>query len=284
MAFPIAGVVKQILVQAGETKKRGEPLAYLRCDELAANVQVAQAELRERQAALEKTRRGARAEEVAVSEAKVAVARAERQATKRKLDRAEDLRRSGGFISDAEVDAARDLVLTAEARLRAAEAELRLLVAPARAEDLMLLSARTASMQSQLAGANAELEKCVIRAPADITVLKVFVEVGDAVAPGVPPAVVSGASLSKKRVRAEVDERDVRDIRVGQAALITSEFNPRLRLTGRVSGIELQMGRRSIKSSDPADKNDRDVLEAIIEIEGGGGDDLPVGLRLVVTF
>jgi hypothetical protein len=44
------------------------------------------------------------------------------------------------------------------------------------------------------------------------------------------------------------------------------------------------MGRRSIKSSDPADKNDRDVLEAIIEIEGGGGDDLPVGLRLVVTF
>jgi hypothetical protein len=46
------------------------------------------------------------------------------------------------------------------------------------------------------------------------------------------------------------------------------------------------MGRRSIKNNDPADKNDRDVLEAVIDVDARDGvaARMPVGHRVVVVF
>ena len=43
------------------------------------------------------------------------------------------------------------------------------------------------------------------------------------------------------------------------------------------------MGRKSISTGDPADKSDRDVLEAVIDLEDNSRP-LPIGFRVTVQF
>lgn len=91
------------------------------------------------------------------------------------------------------------------------------------------------------------------------------------------------ADLSTRRVRVEVDERDVHGVRLGQAVDILSEANPALRAQGRVVRIDAAMGRRQTRTLDAADKSDRDVLEVTVDV----GDDLrvlPVDYRVTAVF
>jgi multidrug resistance efflux pump len=93
--------------------------------------------------------------------------------------------------------------------------------------------------------------------------------------------------MSRLRVRAEVDERDISHVKIGQRVSIISEFDKSLQLKGNISQIENEMGRRTIKSTDPADKNGRDVLEVVIDLDASAAGRplvLLVGLRVVAVF
>ena len=48
---------------------------------------------------------------------------------------------------------------------------------------------------------------------------------------------------------------------------------------GRVKGLSKILGRKNVRTDDPAEKNDTRILEAIIDLDEPG---LPVGLRLDV--
>ena len=52
---------------------------------------------------------------------------------------------------------------------------------------------------------------------------------------------------------------------------------------GKVSHVEPSMGRKKVRSGDPAEKSDRDVLEALVDLDQSK---LPllVGLRVTVQF
>jgi hypothetical protein len=90
------------------------------------------------------------------------------------------------------------------------------------------------------------------------------------------------ADISVRRIRAEVDERDVSKVRVGQKVLITSDALQNQQLQGVVGQISDTMGRKKILSGDPSEKADRDVLEAMIDLNGEIK--LPVGMRVTVEF
>jgi HlyD family secretion protein len=99
--------------------------------------------------------------------------------------------------------------------------------------------------QARLALANAESDKCTLRAPTDIIELRNLVEVGDSINPLNPSAqsaAITVVDLSRLRVRAEVDERDIRYVKLGQRVNIISEFDQSLKLTGSVARIEAEMG------------------------------------------
>lgn len=55
------------------------------------------------------------------------------------------------------------------------------------------------------------------------------------------------------------------------------------KLKSSVGQISDMMGRKSISTGDPADKSDRDVLEAVIGTEDASRP-LPIGLRVTVQF
>jgi len=65
--------------------------------------------------------------------------------------------------------------------------------------------------------------------------------------------------------------------------LIESDALDGKKLKGSVAQISDMMGRKSISTGDPADKSDRDVLEAVVDLEGNSRP-LPIGLRVTVQF
>lgn len=55
------------------------------------------------------------------------------------------------------------------------------------------------------------------------------------------------------------------------------------KLMGRVASIGSEMGRKKVRTGDPAEKSDRDVLEALIALDETDAA-LVVGLRVTVQF
>ena len=290
MGFPIMGVVKDVAVRPATRVTKGTILASLVCDDRLANISAAEAEIADSRAQLAKLKQGSRDEERRVAGAAAHAADVEVQGAKNIATRFEALRvrgGAGGVITEMQVDAASDALKSIEARRSVAVAQSTLVNSPARREDLASADARLAGTQAKLSWAKAEAEKCVLRAPADATVLKVTVERGDVVSITPPQTAITLSDLTKLRVRAEVDERFIDRIKLGQAVTITSDFNPKLRVPGKVAAREAQMGRRTVLGVDPADKNDRDVLEVIVDLDKSNADvinALPVGYRVTVLF
>jgi hypothetical protein len=71
-------------------------------------------------------------------------------------------------------------------------------------------------------------------------------------------------------------------VRVGQKVLISSDAMQNQLVDGIVARISDAMGRKRILTGDPSEKADRDVLEAMIDLNGAIK--LPVGMRVTVQF
>ncbi len=290
MGFPIMGIVKEVAAKPATRVVKGTILASLICDDRAANISVAEAELNGSRAALAKLKQGSRDEERKIAAALTNAAESDVLGSKNIAARYEALRvrgGAGGVITELQVDTVSDQLKSAQARHGVAVAQSALVTSPARREDIASAEAQLAGMNAKLTLAKAEAEKCLLRAPIDTTILKVAIERGDVVAITPPQLAITLSDLSRLRVRAEVDERFVDRIKIGQPVTVTSDFNPKLRLPGKVVAREAQMGRRTVLGIDPADKNDRDVLEVVVDLEkaaGESGSALPVGYRVTVLF
>ena len=77
--------------------------------------------------------------------------------------------------------------------------------------------------RTELRLAFVELDRLTIRAPIAGTVLVVNAKVGELATPSSPQPLISLGDLSTLRVRAEVDERDVGKIKLGQKVVIRAD-------------------------------------------------------------
>lgn len=150
-------------------------------------------------------------------------------------------------------------------------------------EELARADAEVQKAESLLNSTSAQLDKCQVRARMSGTILRVNMKPGEVFSTQFPHPIVTMADTSRLRVRVEVDERDIGRVFPGQHALVVVDAYPGKRLTGSVSRILPAMGRKKVRSGDPAEKSDRDVLEALIDFDEN---DVPlyVGLRVTVQF
>jgi multidrug resistance efflux pump len=125
--------------------------------------------------------------------------------------------------------------------------------------------------------------KCSIAAPIDGTVLRVYARRGESFSTVTPRPLFSLADTSARHIKAEVDERDVDKVFVGQTVIIQADALEGKKLRGSVSRLSAMMGRKSISTGDPSDKSDRDILEAVVDFEDNSRA-LPIGLRVTVQF
>ncbi|MEP7341033.1 MAG: efflux RND transporter periplasmic adaptor subunit, partial [Acidobacteriota bacterium] len=128
-----------------------------------------------------------------------------------------------------------------------------------------------------------KIRKCAVRSPVGGTVLRTHLRAGESFSAAFSSPIISLADISRLKVRAEVDERDLGRIFIGQQVNVTVPAFPDRQFRGQVTRFGEQMGRKRVRTGDPAEKSDRDVLEVIVEL-AETDQRLVVGLRTTVQF
>ena len=277
----ITSRITRIFVDEGDRVEAGQELARLDDTVQRARVEAAEAAVRAAQARKARLDAGARVESIRRAKALLEEAQAMAASARDRAARGRSLDQSG--ISSR--DEAEWLVRESEARdarVRAAQEELTILEHETRPEDLAAAAAEMERAEKELAAYRAELEKTVLRSPIAGTVVRRNLRVGEAVSSLQVEPVVTVADLTRLRVRAEVDELDIGRVRLGQRACAGSESLPDMALQGKVIRLGKTMGRKKVKTQDPNERQDVRIREVLIDLDNTT--DLPLGLRLVVTF
>jgi len=276
------GILKAVYAKEGQFVKRGALLGEIACDELQAGLQTAVAEADGARQSRTRILRGARDEEKKIASEKTAAARATFEEAKSRLEMQRALYQKEQISRASYDQSVRDLGV-ADANLRAAIRTEELLAAPPLQEDRARADADVLAAEGRVRTAQERIGKCSILAPIDGTILRVYARRGESFSTVTPRPLFSLADTSSRHIKAEIDERDVDKVSIGQKVVIKADALDGKRLNGSVVRISAMMGRKSISTGDPSDKSDRDILEAVIGLEDNTRS-LPIGLRVTVQF
>jgi len=276
------GILKVVYVKEGQFVKRGTLLGEIACDDLQPALQTAMAEADSARQARARLLHGARDEEKKIASEKTAAARATFEEAKSRMDMQRALYQKEQVSRATYDQAVRDLGV-ADANLRAALRTEELVAAPPLQEDTARADADVLAAEGRVRTAQERIGKCSIVAPIDGTVLRVYARRGESFSTVTPRPLFSLADTSTRHIKAEVDERDVDKLSVGQNVIIQADALDGKKLRGSVARISAMMGRKSISTGDPSDKSDRDILEAVIDLDDNSRP-LPIGLRVTVQF
>lgn len=265
----IAGVVARFLVNEGDTITQGEPLVEFEASAPEAALAQARAELAAAEAELAKAVAGNRPEEVAKANAERDVARARARKSANVQRRLESLRAEGAATAD-ELDRARREAEGDRAELAAAEASARLSEAGSRKEDIALAKANVEAARAKMLGAEATLEQRIVRSPIDGAVLSIVARPGQAFSPQRSDPLLIVGDTSVLRVRMEVDERDIGKVKVGDRAFVMADAFGDARYPGRVVEVAPRMGKKTVTSKDPGEREDVEIREALVELDERG--------------
>ena len=129
------------------------------------------------------------------------------------------------------------------------------------------LEAALTAGRAELSLAEAALERTRIRAPSTGTVLQINAKVGETAAPSPENVLVVVGDTASLRVRAELEERDIGKVRVGQTAVVRSDAFPGKDFEGKVSSLAQALGPSRLGQRGPRRPTDIDVLEVIIDLD-----------------
>jgi HlyD family secretion protein len=278
----IDGVIKSIKVTEGQEVQKGDVLAELDCSDLEDSLRVSQAEAESAEKGRTRLMHGSRIEERQAAAHKTAAAQAVRDQLNAQLDRMTKLHEAAAVSNTAFEQARRDFQV-AEADLSAAKRNEELINAGPLPEEVGRADADVRAADQRIQLAQDKLSKCVVRAPLNGTVLRVSLRAGESFALLSPRPLFTIADLTARRVRAEVDEHDIGTAKVGEKVIVSSDAYGNRHFPGTVVRVSSAMGRKTVRTGDPADKGDRDVLEVLAELDKSANA-LPLGLRVTVQF
>jgi len=214
VASALIGKIKAIPKKEGARVKEGDVLVEIEHAELDAQVELAEANLRAGKFKLEQAKIGAKiAEEVA--ETRVSQAAAQLAEAERSVKRLQALLDQQA-ISQSEMDKVNLAYRVAKEDHSAAVANCQENLV--RQEEIKSAGAGIEQLQSSVEVAREAREKAFVRAPFDGIVAKVNVEVGEAVAMGMP--LVKLVQNTDFYVEAPFDEANASEIQIGQEARV----------------------------------------------------------------
>lgn len=138
-----------------------------------------------------------------------------------------------------------------------------------------------ALVRAQLAEANYQVELYVIRAPADGTIVRRYANPGSGASTFSVTAMFQLQPDTLRIVRAEVEERSITQVKVGQKVEIVPESDQKSTYPGQVIRIAAVMGARKLRSDDPSERADERVVEVVVDAEAAP---VLVGQRVLVKF
>ncbi len=273
----VSGKLMAVLADEGDAVRAGQSLAIIENRDYRARVASAEAELGLKEAELRRLRNGARAQER--READAAVAEADAILTRARADqeRAQSLL-ADGVVSQSDADKAIQDLRVADARARAAKERRDLIEAGAREEDRAGAESSVALARAKLDDARAAYDKTVVRAPIAGVILRRHRKAGESVSTQFDSPILTMADRSRLRVRVDIDEADVSKVTVGQPAYVTADAFGSTRFPGHVVRVGQELGRKNVRTDDPAEKIDTKVLETLVLLDRNAH--LPIGLRV----
>ena len=275
----INGKLKRIYVEEGDTVRHGQVLAELDNSDYRAQVESAQAEVKQKEAELRKVINGARQQERREALSSVAEAEAVMNNASADMIRRRELF-AAGVISREENERFEKEYEVAKARYDEMVQHHALIDADAREEDRSIAQASLQLAQANLDNTRALLDKTYIRSPIDSTILRKHHREGESVSNSTssPDRIFTIGDKSILRVRVDVDEADVSKLSLGQRAYVTADAYGTQRFPGRVVRIGEELGRKNVRTDEPTERVDTKILETLVELDKGV--DLPIGLRV----
>ncbi len=275
------GRVTEVAVAAGDWVEPGMLLVKLDDSRQQQEVALAEANLEFAQAELERLKNGARADEREEAHAHYRSAQARLEQALRTWTRIEQLR-SEKAVSQQEADDQQAAVDSLRGELEAAAARVRLIEAPARADEMRAATARVASAEASLELAKINVSKTELFAPRAGRVLDVNARLGELTGPDAAKPLVVLSDTSKVRVRAFVEELDAPRITIGMKASVTADGLAGQSFSGHVISISPRMDTKTIHADRAFELYDTKVREVLVELDTK--EPLIVGLRVDVTF
>jgi HlyD family secretion protein len=224
----ISGQVKEIFADFNTPVKKGQVIARIDPATYELRVNQTRADLDAAQSAVAVARSGLAAQQAELGRVRITLADAERDLERKKLlvDKK--------FISPAELDKARVVLDTTRQELKAVQAQIQ--VSEAQVSSAL---AAVKQRESLLRQAQVDLERTIIRAPVDGTVILRNVDAGQTVAASLqaPVLFTIARDLRDMQVEAAIDEADVGRLRVGLPASFAVDAFPRRSFAGEIRQI-----------------------------------------------
>jgi HlyD family secretion protein len=280
LAIGLVGTLGAVYVDEGDTVKKGQLLAELVNNDQKARVAEAEAQVSLRKAEIEKLLNGARPEERRGAAAQFERTEASLALAKLQVARQRPLAAKGVVTQDT-LDQTASSLLVAQANDDGNKAALELINAPPRSEDVAIDRANLALAEGNLAEQRALLEKTQLLSPIDGVVFERYLKTGETISiqPLIP--ILQVGDMRRLRVRAQVDETDIARLELGQRVTVTAPAYPDRRFGGAIARIGQKMGPKTVRSDEPTEKNDTNILSVLINLDDPGVR-LPSGLRVNV--
>jgi ABC exporter DevB family membrane fusion protein len=275
------GVIRSCCVKAGDAVRKGDLLLELDNSTQLADLELARKQLEQARADAAEVNAGVNPYRLRVLERSLDRLREKVRHASADVNRYDQLVDHGG-VSKQDYDLALTRQAQAEMELREQEAELLHLRHYVTPEKSALMAAKVDQATANLHLAEERLQETRVTAPCDGTVLKLLKREGEGVSSSVPEAVLLFGDLSRLRVRAEIDERFVKELRVGQAAVVYGRNVLGKTYPGRVVMVEKIMGDKTVFTRASSERKDLHVLQVVIEMDPGFS--APVGLQVDVRI
>ena len=263
----LLGRIAEVTIKTNDAVEEGELLIRLDDEEARARLQAAETEAssrkRERDAqTLDKAREDLR-------KAEDAVFNAERQLTNARFELEYELqaKRSGSGSADRVADARRN-VTSARDKLQKERGNYAVAQAKADVPAPSRLESALQAARSDVAVAEALLEKTRIRAPVAGTVLQLPAKAGEMVSPSPEQALAVIGDMSVVRLKAELDEHDVSKVKVGGKVIVKSGAYPGKEFSGTVTELAPTLASPKFALRGARRPTDVEVREVTIDLEG----------------
>ncbi|RTR06116.1 HlyD family efflux transporter periplasmic adaptor subunit [Halomonas nitroreducens] len=279
LAFANSEHVEQLLVREGDRVHKGQLLATLHTERMAAEVAIAAARVAAQRAIVARLEAGSRPEEIRRGRDEVAAAEARLDDAQRIHRRTAQLYQRNA-VSKQVLDSARTALDVAQAELRASQETLALLEAGPRQEDIDEARAMLAANEAQLALAREVLEDASLYAPFDGIIRDRIVEPGEMVSPQTP--IFTLALTDPLWVRAYAPESSLGRLRPGMAASVSTDSYPDTSYRGWV-GYVSPTAEFTPKSVETPELRTRLVYQVRVHV-CNPNDELRLGMPATVTI
>lgn len=220
VAAPLAGSLTSLGVAAGQQVGRGDALFSLDAEAETAARDEAAARLKAARAQSDDATKGRRAEELAVTQAQLAQARAQAELAAADLVRQRELN-DQEFVARARVDDAQAAVTQTQARVAELQAALSVGRLPARSDDRLAAQAQVDAARQALRQTEWRLRQKVQAAPVAALVNDTYFRPGEFVAAGQP--VLSLLPPGQIKARFFVPEAEVASLAPGQTVTLSCD-------------------------------------------------------------